>query len=211
MKDIRAYENQTDEELIIRIRDGETEITDYIIEKYKDLVRKKAQRMYILGGDNEDIIQEGMIGLFKAIRDYDAGRDASFFTFADVCISRQMYTAIQAADRKKHFPLNHYISLYGSVQADDEAREEMQLINALEASPEKNPEERMISRENMKRIEKIIEEELSPLERQVCDLCMVGLNYIEIAKILGRDGKSTDNALQRVKNKIKKGLRNFPL
>lgn len=204
MRDIRTYENQTDEELITRIRDGETEIMEYIIEKYKDLVRKKAQRMYILGGDNEDIIQEGMIGLFKAVRDYDAGRDASFFTFADVCISRQMYTAIQAANRKKHFPLNHYISLYASAQADDGTGEDMQLINALEAPLEKNPEERMISRENMERIEKLINEELSPLERQVCDLCMVGLNYIEIAKILGRDEKSTDNALQRVKNKIKR-------
>lgn len=203
----RGYGQQSDEELIIRIRDGETEITDYIIEKYKDLVRKKAQKMYILGGDNEDIIQEGMIGLYKAVRDYDSGRDASFFTFADICISRQMYTAIQAADRKKHFPLNHYISLYGSSSGnDDEAGEEMQLINALEASPEKNPEERMISRENVARIEQIISDELSPLERQVCDLCMVGLNYIEISKILGRDEKSTDNALQRVKNKIRKGL-----
>lgn len=203
----RGYEQQSDEELIIRIRDGESEITDYIIDKYKDLVRKKAQKMYILGGDNEDIIQEGMIGLFKAVRDYDPGRDASFFTFADICISRQMYTAIQAADRKKHFPLNHYISLYGSSGGnDDEVGEEMQLINALEASPEKNPEERMISRENVARIEQIISDELSPLERQVCDLCMVGLNYIEISKILGRDEKSTDNALQRVKNKIRKGL-----
>lgn len=203
----RGYEQQSDEELIIRIRDGESEITDYIIEKYKDLVRKKAQKMYILGGDNEDIIQEGMIGLYKAVRDYDPGRDASFYTFADICISRQMYTAIQAADRKKHFPLNHYISLYGSSGGnEDEGGEEMQLINALEASPEKNPEERMISRENVARIEQIINDELSPLERQVCDLCMVGLNYIEISKILGRDEKSTDNALQRVKNKIRKGL-----
>ena len=196
MRNVRTYENQTDEELITRIRDGEAEIMEYIIEKYKDLVRKKAQRMYILGGDNEDIIQEGMIGLFKAVRDYDAGRDASFFTFADICISR-------------HFPLNHYISLYASAQTNDGAGEEMQLINALEAPLEKNPEEHMISLENVERIEKLINEELSPLERQVCDLCMVGLNYIEIAKILGRDEKSTDNALQRVKNKIKKGLGNL--
>ncbi|MDE6713789.1 MAG: sigma-70 family RNA polymerase sigma factor, partial [Lachnospiraceae bacterium] len=109
MRDVRIYENQTDEELITRIRDGEAEIMEYIIEKYKALVRKKAQRMYILGGDNEDIIQEGMIGLFKAVRDYDAGRDASFFTFADICISRQMYTAVQASRRQKHIPLNTYI------------------------------------------------------------------------------------------------------
>ena len=202
----RGYEKQTDEELIVRIRDGETEITEYIIEKYKDLVRKKAQRMYILGGDNEDIIQEGMIGLFKAVRDFDPGRDASFFTFADICISRQMYTAVQAADRKKHFPLNHYISLHSSACSEDEAGEEMQLINAIDASPGNDPEEQMISQENVAEIERIINEELSPLERQVCDLCLIGLNYIEISKILGRDEKSTDNALQRAKNKIRKGL-----
>lgn len=202
----RGYEKQTDEELIVRIRDGETEITEYIIEKYKDLVRKKAQRMYILGGDNEDIIQEGMIGLFKAVRDFDPGRDASFYTFADICISRQMYTAVQAADRKKHFPLNHYISLHASAHSDDEAGEEMQLINAIETAPGNDPEEQMISQENVAEIERIINEELSPLERQVCDLCLIGLNYIEISKILGRDEKSTDNALQRAKNKIRKGL-----
>ncbi|MGN0325389.1 MAG: sigma-70 family RNA polymerase sigma factor [Lachnospiraceae bacterium] len=203
----RGYEKQTDEELIVRIRDGETEITEYIIEKYKALVRKKAQRMYILGGDNEDIIQEGMIGLFKAVRDFDPGRDASFYTFADICISRQMYTAVQAADRKKHFPLNHYISLHASAHSsDDEAGEEMQLINAIDTTPGNDPEEKMISQENVAEIERIINEELSPLERQVCDLCLIGLNYIEISKILGRDEKSTDNALQRVKNKIRKGL-----
>ena len=104
------YEQYTDEELIVRLRDGEEKITDYIMDKYKNLVKSKAKSMYILGADREDLIQEGMIGLFKAIRDYDIGRDASFFTFADLCVSRQMYTAVQAAGRKKHSPLNTYIS-----------------------------------------------------------------------------------------------------
>ena len=103
------YEQYTDEELIVRLRDGEEKITDYIMDKYKNLVKSKAKSMYILGADREDLIQEGMIGLFKAIRDYDIGRDASFFTFADLCVSRQMYTAVQAAGRKKHSPLNTYI------------------------------------------------------------------------------------------------------
>lgn len=206
MIDTKRYENQTDEELIIRIRDGETEITDYIIEKYKGLVKKKAQKMYILGGDHEDILQEGTIGLFKAIRDYDPGRDASFFTFAEICISRQMYTAVQAADRKKHFPLNHYVSFYGSTTDAEDSGGELALINALEASSEKNPEECMIAQENVKRIDQVVNEELSALERQVFDLCVIGLSYSEIAKILGRDEKSTDNALQRTKNKIKKAL-----
>ena len=107
-----AYSQYSDEELILRLRDGEERITDYIIDKYKNLVKSKAKCMYILGADNEDLIQEGMIGLFKAVRDYDCGRDASFFTFADLCISRQMYTAVQASRRQKHAPLNSYISLY---------------------------------------------------------------------------------------------------
>ena len=108
------YEQFRDEELIDRLRHGESAITDYIMEKYKNLVRSKARSMYILGADNEDLIQEGMIGLFKAVRDYDSGRDASFYTFADLCVSRQMYTAIQAATRKKHWPLNTSVSLYSA-------------------------------------------------------------------------------------------------
>ena len=118
------YETSKDEELILRIRDGEEKITDYIMEKYKNLVRSKAGSMYILGADREDLIQEGMIGLFKAIRDYDIGRDASFATFADLCVARQMYTAVQAAGRKKHAPLNSYVSLYagnGSDKTEEEA------------------------------------------------------------------------------------------
>ena len=98
------YESENDEVLIRRLRDGENDITDYIMDKYKNLVRKKAATMFILGADRDDLIQEGMIGLFKAIRDYDSGRDASFYTFADLCISRQMYSAIQASNRKKHIP-----------------------------------------------------------------------------------------------------------
>ena len=105
------YFNRTDEELIQLLRDGDGGVMDFIMEKYKGLVRSKAKSMYLLGADSEDLIQEGMIGLFKAVRDYDAGRDASFFTFADLCVSRQMYTAVQASSRKKHAPLNKYVSL----------------------------------------------------------------------------------------------------
>ncbi|MDE6975098.1 MAG: sigma-70 family RNA polymerase sigma factor, partial [Lachnospiraceae bacterium] len=120
----KNYEDCGDEELILRLRDGEEAITDYIMDKYKNLVRSKAKSMYILGADRDDLIQEGMIGLFKAVRDYDAGRDASFFTFADLCVSRQMYTAIQAAGRQKHTPLNTYISLYaGSTEQDGDGRD----------------------------------------------------------------------------------------
>ena len=199
------YETSKDEELILRIRDGEEKITDYIMEKYKNLVRSKAGSMYILGADREDLIQEGMIGLFKAIRDYDIGRDASFATFADLCVARQMYTAVQAAGRKKHAPLNSYVSLYAG-NGSDKTEEEKKLLDSLVSRDEQNPEELLIDRENAERIEKAIESELSSFERQVLDLYLTGMKYTEIARVLGKDDKSTDNALQRCRSKIRKAL-----
>ena len=199
------YETSKDEELILRIRDGEEKITDYIMEKYKNLVRSKAGSMYILGADREDLIQEGMIGLFKAIRDYDIGRDASFATFADLCVARQKYTAVQAAGRKKHAPLNSYVSLYAG-NGSDKTEEEKKLLDSLVSRDEQNPEELLIDRENVERIEKAIESELSSFERQVLDLYLTGMKYTEIARVLGKDDKSTDNALQRCRSKIRKAL-----
>ncbi len=199
------YETSKDEELILRIRDGEEKITDYIMEKYKNLVRSKAGSMYILGADREDLIQEVIIGLFKAIRDYDIGRDASFATFADLCVARQMYTAVQAAGRKKHAPLNSYVSLYAG-NGSDKTEEEKKLLDSLVSRDEQNPEELLIDRENVERIEKAIESELSSFERQVLDLYLTGMKYTEIARVLGKDDKSTDNALQRCRSKIRKAL-----
>ena len=146
------YTGYSDEELLIRLRDGEQGITDHIMNKYKNLVRSKAKSMYILGADSEDLIQEGMIGLFKAIRDYDTGRDASFFTFADLCVSRQMYTAVQASRRQKHIPLNNYISLYGNVSMNLEGEEEP-LLNMLRADAGLNPEDLVIDKENVDRLD----------------------------------------------------------
>lgn len=204
-----GYEKYSDEELIVQLRDGERGVTDYIMEKYKNLVKSKAQSMYILGADREDLIQEGMIGLFKAIRDYDTGRDASFFTFADLCVSRQMYTAIQAAGRLKNAPLNSYVSLYVDYtqKMDGESGEEMKLINSLISPSEQNPEALLIDRENVEHIEEVIQTELSAFEKQVLDLYLTGMKYGQIAKVLGRDDKSTDNALQRIKSKIRKAIR----
>lgn len=204
----KGYEKCSDEELIVRLRDGESAITDYIMDKYKNLVRSKAKSMYILGADREDLIQEGMIGLFKAIRDYDTGRDASFFTFADLCVSRQMYTAVQAAGRQKHAPLNTYISLYASSFENDDAEksEEWELINSVVSKSERSPEELFIDKENVELLEKVIERGLSSFEKQVLDLYLTGMTYSQIAKVLGRDDKSTDNALQRIKSKIKKQI-----
>lgn len=204
----KDYEKCSDEELIVRLRDGESAITDYIMDKYKNLVRSKAKSMYILGADREDLIQEGMIGLFKAIRDYDTGRDASFFTFADLCVSRQMYTAVQAAGRQKHAPLNTYISLYaGGAENDGSGKgEEWELVDSLTSGFEKNPEELLIDKENVELLEKVMERELSGFEKQVLDLYLTGMTYSQIARVLGRDDKSTDNALQRIKGKLKKAI-----
>lgn len=201
-KDYRQY---SDEELIVRLRDGESGITEYLMNKYKNLVRSKAKSMYILGADNDDLIQEGMIGLFKALRDYDSGRDASFLTFADLCVSRQMYTAVQASRRQKHIPLNTYISLYGSVITNYEGEQE-ELVNVLAARESQSPEEVVIDRENVIWLEKAIEQELSNFEKQVLDLYLTGMGYQQIAKVLGRDDKSTDNALHRIKTKLRKRL-----
>lgn len=201
------YEQYTDDELIDRLRRGEESITDYICDKYKNLVRSKAKSMFILGADNEDLIQEGMIGLFKAVRDYDMGRDASFYTFAELCISRQMYTAVQASKRQKHLPLNTYVSLdSGKSAAGGDEREEVKLKELLADKAELSPEELFLDKERVAYLEKAIEEELSDFERQVLDLYLTGMSYGQVAKVLGRDEKATDNALQRLKAKIRKML-----
>ncbi len=200
------YDGITDEELIDRQRSGERQITDYIMDKYKNLVRKKAKSMYILGADNDDLIQEGMIGLFKAVRDYDPGRDASFYTFADLCVSRQMYKAVQASRREKHAPLNIYISLYADTAEAESDGNGTALVNVIASAVETNPEQLMIDRENVADIEAIIEKELSGFEKQVLDLYITGMSYSQIAGVLSRDAKSTDNALQRLKAKLRRAV-----
>ena len=204
--DDRRYKDESDEQLIVRIHDGnESDIIDYIMNKYKNLVRKKAGSMYILGADRDDLIQEGMIGLFKAIRDYDIGRDANFLTFADLCVSRQMYSAIQASARKKHGPLNSYISIYAK-REDSDTDAEFSLEDILESNPSFIPEEHLIEQENLKALEEAIDKELSPLEMQVLDLYVTGMSIKKISAVLGRDEKSTDNAMQRIRHKLKKYL-----
>ena len=206
------YKNESDEQLILRYQNGENEIIEYLMNKYKNMVRKKAGSMFILGGDRDDLIQEGMIGLFKAVRDYDTGHDAGFSTFAELCISRQMYTAVQASGRQKHIPLNTYISIYSystkTEEEDGHKREEkIFLMNAIPSGMETNPEERLIEQENIESLEKAIFTELSSFEKEVLDLYLTGMTYTEIAKVLGREEKATDNALQRIKGKIKKILK----
>lgn len=201
-----SYSDIDDEQLIVMIHDGgENDIVDYIMNKYKDLVRKKASSMFILGADRDDLIQEGMIGLFKAVRDYDSGRDASFATFADLCISRQMYSAIKSLSRKKHAPLNSYISIYATREGSSQEKIPSP-IEILETDSKLIPEQYVIDKENLKDLEENIERDLSDLERQVLDLYVTGMSVKKISAVLGRDEKSTDNAMQRVRNKLKKYL-----
>lgn len=207
----QRYDEYSDEELIERLREGEEQIMEYLMDKYKNLVRSKAKSMYILGGDTQDLIQEGMIGLFKAVRDYDSGRDASFYTFAQLCVSRNIYSAVQKSGRKKHAPLNFYTSIYASEGGQDgEHTTEHGFYNGMELMAEvevSNPEDILISQENMEQLQKYMEEELSPFETQVLELHITGMGYVEIAKVLGRDEKATDNALQRIRTKLKRYLK----
>ena len=197
---MEQYNLLSDEELISRLREGHEDIRDYLMEKHKNLVRKKARALYLIGGDNDDLIQEGMIGLYKAIRDFDPERGASFHTFADLCISRQLYTAVQASQRQKHQPLNSYVSLFDS---DNEEQTSSRASYAANDVRNRNPEELFIARENLEDMEELIEKKLSRFEREVLRYYLSGMNYSQIAETLGKSSKATDNALQRIKKKIK--------
>ena len=181
------YQEQTDEELIARIRSGETGVTEYLLEKYKPLVKKQARTMYLMGGENEDLIQEGMIGLFRAISTYRQG-EGSFYGFALLCINRQMYTAVQASARKKHEPLNAYVSL------DEEPQMPL----------EDSPETMLLLQEKEGKREDMIARHLSSMEKKVLALYLEGMSYGQIAEQIGRPEKSVDNAIQRLKKKLKK-------
>ena len=194
------YDTLSDEQLIDNLRGGDLSVTDYIMEKYKFLVKKKAKDMYLLGGDNDDLIQEGMIGLFKAVRDYKEEQGASFYSFADLCISRQMYTAIEASQRQKHIPLNSYVSLYGGEETEDD----IPLIDVLQQKNESDPEEIFLNKEHLKRLEEELLSQLSTLERDVLLLYIAENDYCQIAGIMGKSKKTIDNALQRIKAKAEK-------
>lgn len=203
-KEQTAYDRLSDEALLRQLRAGDAAIMDYVLDKYKPLVRKKTNAMFLIGGDTDDLIQEGMIGLFKAVRDYDCGRDASFYTFADLCISRQMYTAVQASQRLKHTPLNTYVSLDSHGRMEEDRDPETQTLAELLADKTgRNPEELFLDKERVAYLEKRIATELSELERQVLDLYITGMSYTQIAKVLRRSEKATENALTRAKQKIR--------
>ena len=190
----------SDEELIVRYRDGDTDAMDFIFERYKHLVRKKAKAMFLAGGDNDDLIQEGMIGLYKAIRDYNTDREASFATFASMCINRQMITAVAASNRKKNMPLNTYVSLDSQEDGGDEDSD-MRLVDILQSQTELNPEKLLIDKEHNWDLKSRLKEVLSTFEQQVLTYYLEGMDYTAIAKKMQKPPKSVDNALQRIRSK----------
>ena len=192
------YRNLRDEELIEQLRSGDEKIMDYILDKYKPLVRKKANAMYLIGGDTDDLIQEGMIGLFKAIRDYNQEKESSFYHFAELCIGRQIYTVVEASNRKKHAPLNSYVSLYSGTNEDG-----VVLADSLTSSAMENPEQMMIDQENLLLFVENLKDCLSKMECTVLDYYLSGLNYVQIAEQMEKSPKAIDNALQRIKTKIR--------
>ena len=189
-----------DEELIKLYRDGNEDAIDIIFERYKYLVRKKAKAMYIAGGDNDDLIQEGMIGLYNAVRDYNEDRQASFATFAGMCINRHMMSAVTASNRKKNIPLNSYVSF--DAPADGDEQSGTKLVEVLKPDNEQNPEYMFIDREHTRLLEDKIISALSVYEKKVLDMYLEGKDYIEIAKELNKQPKSVDNAIQRIRIKV---------
>lgn len=195
---METYQELSDEQLIQKLREGDSKIMDFIFDKYKPLVRKKSNAMYLIGGDTDDLIQEGMIGLFKAIRDYDESKEASFYHFAELCINRQIYSAIEASNRKKHAPLNSYISFYSESNEDGVTVEELLGADCLS-----NPEEVVIAQESQEILLQKLRAKLSRFEQNVLDDYLSGMNYQQIAEKMGKSPKAIDNALQRIKGKIK--------
>ena len=194
---------EPDEEVVKLSKDGDEFATEYLINKYKNFVRVKAKSYFLVGADREDIIQEGMIGLYKAIRDFRADKLSSFRAFAELCITRQIITAIKTATRQKHIPLNSYISLNKPIYDEDSDRTMLDILSGTKIT---DPEEVYISHELTDDLREKIQENLSELESQVLLSYLEGKSYQEMAKELNRHVKSIDNALQRVKRKIEKTL-----
>ncbi len=191
------YTDLTDEELVEKIRMKDHDAMDYLLDKYRKVVKRETREVYIIGADDEDLVQEGMIGLFKAIRDYDRERQCSFHTFATLCIKRQICTAVTTSKRKKHYPLNHYISIYSQ---DEETNSPV--MDRLAAGDTSNPEMNLLLQEQMGGLFSKMDSLLSHYERQVLELYLDGISYHKIAETLGKTEKSVDNAIQRVRKKI---------
>ena len=193
------YTNKTDEEILLEIENGNQDATEYLLKKYAPLVKRSTRTLYLIGADSEDLSQEGMIGLFKAIQNYKENTNASFYTFAKLCIERQIYSAIKASNRKKHSPLNSYVSFYSQNNEED-----TNLLENLTAGNASNPETIVLDQEALIRMQKLLRDNLSKMENEILPLYMEGLSYHDIAMQIDKPVKSIDNAVQRIRDKVKK-------
>ena len=201
----QTYKIAKDEEMVLLAQNGDETAQRYLLDKYKSLVRAKSRAYFLIGADTEDIIQEGMIGLYKAVRDYNEDKSASFRSFAELCVNRQMITAIKAATRQKHQPLNSYVSLNKPVYEEESEQTYMDFLQSS-SSALLNPEALLIGQEDKSFLEDQMVKNLSSFETRVLVLYLQGRSYFEIAHALDKPEKSIDNALQRVKKKLEKFL-----
>ena len=197
------FRDMADEDIVLLAQDADGAALEYLLNKYKNFVRSRARSYFLIGADHEDIVQEGMIGLYKSIRDFRTDKLSSFRAFAELCITRQIITAIKTATRQKHIPLNSYVSLNKPIYDEENDRT---LLDVISEEIQSNPEELLISQEDLRGIHQKIDEVLSGLEQEVLSAYLDGKSYQEIADMLGRHVKSIDNALQRVKRKLEKYL-----
>lgn len=201
-KDYREY---SDERLVLMAREGDDKAEEFLLTKYKNFVRSKARTYFLVGGDSDDLIQEGMIGLYNAIGRYDETKDSSFMTFAAICINNKMLSAVSADNRLKNAPLNGYVSIYSTVT--DEEGEEASLSEVLSARQSGNPEDIFLDKEQKELMKDRMLDRLSRLEKEILSYYMEGLSYAQIAKLVGKPEKSVDNAIQRIRSKLKNTIR----
>ena len=197
------YSKMSDEDLINIIKSGDKNALDYLMEKYKNLVNMKVGKYFMIGSEREDIVQEGLIGLYKAVKSYSPDKQNSFKTFANMCIERQLITAIKSSNRQKHMPLNTYLSLNTKAYEDDE---ESNILDIFDSHQVEDPLETIAKQEYYKSVEKAIDESLSDFEKQVLDRYIKGESYNQIAEKLDTPVKSVDNAIQRIRKKATKNV-----
>ena len=204
---VDKFDGMTDEQIVLEVQKGDKQAISYLMNKYKELVNIKVSKYFIVGAERDDIVQEGLIGLFKAIKMFKKDKNNSFKSFANMCIERQLITAIKSSTRQKHMPLNSYLSLNASAY-DNEEENGIELINMLNDKMVEDPLETVMKKEYYKQIESSIEKSLSTFEKQVLDGYVKGYSYITIAKQLNSPVKSVDNAIQRIRKKAIKNMLN---
>ena len=208
MNDNMKYINIEDEELINQVKNGDKNALEYLISKYKEMVESKVNKYFIIGAEKEDIVQEGLIGLYKAIKDYKVDKQNSFKSFANLCIERQLITAIKSSNRQKHMPLNSYLSLNMPVYNNEDENNETELLEIFNSNVVEDPLDTITKREYYSDVESVIDTSLSSFEKKVISRYVQGESYVQIAEKLDAPVKSVDNAIQRIRKKTIKNLVN---